>query len=461
MTSTAVGRDPVPLSAAYREITVAVLAMVTIVAFEAMSVSTAMPDVARELRAVRGYGLAFSVMLTAQLLGIVLAGVWSDRSGPLPGTFAGQGLVAVGSAICGLATSYPIFLVGRVVTGLGGGLLVVMLYVIAARVYPESVRPRLFSLMSAAWVLPSLVGPSIAAWLTQTFSWRWVFLVVVPPVVVAVAFFARTRRRLGDETTTGEVSHRDAGAHRRAAWSGLGLALAAGAVQWGTAGTEHGLGWPAVLSAAGVLGVVLTAPRLVPAGTWLMRRGIPSVMLSRALLSAAFGAGIAYVPLLVVTEYHQTLLVAGGLVAAGSLGWATGAWWQGHTRTTVSRDRFVLAGAALLMTGMAGIAGITLLHLPWPTLALPMVLLGLAMGVGTTTTTLLALGMVTEGEHGETSSAIQLADVLGGVLGIAAATAAFSTWHVEGGDRLLFALLFLAIGALSSLVLVAAQRIRT
>ena len=134
MTSTAVGRDPVPLSAGYREITVAVLAMVTIVAFEAMSVSTAMPDVARELRAVRGYGLAFSVMLTAQLLGIVLAGVWSDRSGPLPGTFAGQGLVAVGSAICGLATSYPIFLVGRVVTGLGGGLLVVMLYVIAARV---------------------------------------------------------------------------------------------------------------------------------------------------------------------------------------------------------------------------------------------------------------------------------------------------------------------------------------
>ena len=163
MTSTAVGRDPVPLSAGYREITVAVLAMVTIVAFEAMSVSTAMPDVARELRAVRGYGLAFSVMLTAQLLGIVLAGVWSDRSGPLPGTFAGQGLVAVGSAICGLATSYPIFLVGRVVTGLGGGLLVVMLYVIAARVYPESVRPRLFSLISAAWVLPSLVGPSIAA----------------------------------------------------------------------------------------------------------------------------------------------------------------------------------------------------------------------------------------------------------------------------------------------------------
>ena len=61
-----------------------------------MAVSTAMPDAARELDAVRSYGLAFSVMLTTQLLGIVLAGVWCDRSGPLPSLFAGQLLFAAG-----------------------------------------------------------------------------------------------------------------------------------------------------------------------------------------------------------------------------------------------------------------------------------------------------------------------------------------------------------------------------
>ena len=50
--------------------------------------------------------------------GITAAAVTDDLElTALPGTFAGQGLVAVGSAICGLATSYPIFLVGRVVTG--------------------------------------------------------------------------------------------------------------------------------------------------------------------------------------------------------------------------------------------------------------------------------------------------------------------------------------------------------
>ena len=61
------------MSRQYLEITLAILALVTVVAFESMAVSTAMPQVARDLHSVRGYGLAFSVMLTAQLLGIVLA----------------------------------------------------------------------------------------------------------------------------------------------------------------------------------------------------------------------------------------------------------------------------------------------------------------------------------------------------------------------------------------------------
>ena len=92
MEATAAG----PFSSAYRVVTVSILALVTIIAFESMAISTVMPDVAVELDAVRSYGLAFSVMLTAQLLGIVLAGVWVDRSGPLPALLAGQALLGVG-----------------------------------------------------------------------------------------------------------------------------------------------------------------------------------------------------------------------------------------------------------------------------------------------------------------------------------------------------------------------------
>ena len=79
-----------PFAPAYRLISLALVSLITIIAFEAMAIGTAMPSAARDLDAVRSYGLAFSVLLTAQLLGIVFAGVWVDRSGPLPPLFAGQ-----------------------------------------------------------------------------------------------------------------------------------------------------------------------------------------------------------------------------------------------------------------------------------------------------------------------------------------------------------------------------------
>ena len=57
-------RPPGPMAPPYRLLTIALLALVTIIAFEAMAISTAMPRVAQDLDAVRSYGLAFSVMLT-------------------------------------------------------------------------------------------------------------------------------------------------------------------------------------------------------------------------------------------------------------------------------------------------------------------------------------------------------------------------------------------------------------
>src|SRR5665811_228719 len=154
-----------PMGSAYRLLTVALIALVSIIAFEAMAISTAMPSVAKDLDAVRSYGLAFSLMLTAELLGIVLAGVWSDRQGPLPSLFAGQVMLAAGSAVAGLAQTFPILLVGRLIAGLGSGLIIVALYVVLGRAYPDSLRPKVFSWVSAAWVLPSLIGPPIAGWL--------------------------------------------------------------------------------------------------------------------------------------------------------------------------------------------------------------------------------------------------------------------------------------------------------
>jgi MFS family permease len=454
-------RAPVdgPLGRTYLEVTLAVLALVTIVAFEAMAVSTAMPTVARELDAVRSYGFAFSVMLTAQLLGIVLAGVWSDRSGPMAGAVTGQALLALGAAMCGSAANLPLFLAGRALTGLGGGLLVVMLYVIAGRVYPEAIRPRLFTYVSAAWVLPSLLGAPISAWLTTNLSWRWVFWGVVPPVLITMAVLAHARRRIDDSTLTAAVSSRDHSAHVKAAWAGLGLALSAGALQLGTYELVLRVSPRTAVAVAGLLGIVVFAPMLVPRGTWRMARGLPSVMLSRALFIGAFYAGITYVPLYLVGQRGLSLQVAGLSLAVGAIGWAGGAWYQGHDHRHQDRCWFVELGGGLLASGLGVLSAVAWLDLPWVIVPMALVLTGVAMGLGVTTTTVLALELSPVEEHGEASSSLQLADVLGSVIGIAAATAVFAARHVPGQDAALFGAIFLGLALVAVLAVPAGQRI--
>lgn len=450
-----------PFHPEHRIVTWTILALVTVTAFETMAVSTAMPDVARELEAVRSYGFAFSVLMTTQLLGIVLAGVWSDRSGPIPGTFTGQVLLAGGSALCGLSTRFDVFLVGRGLTGLGGGLLIVMMYVIAGRVYSDAVRPLLFTYIAAAWILPSLIGPWISARLTEDLSWRWVFWCVVPPVLASIASMAYARSHVGRLSLDVSTSSRDHTAHVKAAWWGLLIALSAGALQLGIHRLDLSLTPKTVIGVVGLAGVIVAAPRLVPRGTWVMARGLPSVLFARAVLTAAFFGGISYLPLFLHDQRGASLQLAGLALAIGSLGWAVGAWIQGRPQLDTSRARLVWLGGAFLGAGLISLAAIAALNIKGAFSVLALILCGLGMGLGVTTTTVLALELSPVESHGENSSALQLSDVLGSVLGVALATAIFAAHHVPKHDNGLFGVIFLVMGLVGALAVPAGQRIST
>lgn len=450
-----------PFHREHRIVTVTILVLVTISAFENLAVSTIMPEVARELDAVRSYGFAFSVMMTTQLLGIVLAGVWTDRSGPIPGTFAGQVLLGGGSLLCGLSTRFDIFLVGRGLAGLGAGLLVVMLYVIAGRVYSDEVRPRLFTFISAAWILPALIGPPVSAALANHLSWRWVFGIVVLPIALTAASMAYAAGHVERLRLHLSTSSRDHSAHVRAAWAGVLIAVSAGALQYGI--HELHPAWTAktIIGVAGLVGVLLCAPLLVPAGTWRLARGLPSVLFSRAALTAAFFGAISFVPLFLHEQRGASLRLAGFALAVGSLGWALGAVIQGRPGFAGARHRLVVLGAASLAAGLLLLAVIAALNIKAVTSVLALVLCGLGMGLGATTTTVLALELSPVEDHGESSSALQISDVLGSVLGIATVTAIFSAHHVPGRDNHLFGVIFAVTAGAAALAILSGQRIRT
>ena len=138
-----------------RRTTIGLLTLVTLVAFEAMAVGTAMPSAVGELDGVAWYAWPFSAFLIASVVGMVVGGEVGDRRSPRPGVLAGVAVFAAGLLIAGIAQHMAVLILGRAVQGLGAGVVIVLLYVIAGQGYSSELRPRLFGAFATGWVLPA------------------------------------------------------------------------------------------------------------------------------------------------------------------------------------------------------------------------------------------------------------------------------------------------------------------
>ncbi|MGW1927031.1 MFS transporter, partial [Streptomyces massasporeus] len=91
------------LDPAHRALSIGMVSVVLLIAFEATAVGTAMPVAARELNGIPLYAFAFSAYFTTSLFAMVLAGQWSDRLGPLAPLTAGISAFAAGLLLSGTA----------------------------------------------------------------------------------------------------------------------------------------------------------------------------------------------------------------------------------------------------------------------------------------------------------------------------------------------------------------------
>ena len=167
-----------------RSLTIGLVLTITLVAFEALAISTIMPKVASELDGLELYGWVFTSFLLGSLIGIVVVGGAIDRRGLALPFALGLGLFAVGLLVGGLAPSMPVLVAARFVQGLGGGTVPPIAYVAIGRSLPETLRARMFATMSTAWVLPGVIGPAIAGAIGELVGWRAVFLGLLPLIAL-------------------------------------------------------------------------------------------------------------------------------------------------------------------------------------------------------------------------------------------------------------------------------------
>src|SRR5271169_5725106 len=96
-------------------------------------------------------------------------------------------LFTVSSLFCGMATSLGALIFFRIVQGLGGGGMPTSEQAILADTFPPAKRGQAFALYGIAVIVAPTVGPTIGGWLTDTFSWHWIFFINVPIGLISLA----------------------------------------------------------------------------------------------------------------------------------------------------------------------------------------------------------------------------------------------------------------------------------
>ncbi|HTX59473.1 MAG TPA: MFS transporter [Verrucomicrobiae bacterium] len=335
-------------------------------ATQALVIAAIMPRVVGDLGGLGEYPLAFGAFFAAMLIFSPFAGPWGDRYGTRRVFAAGSLTLFAGLAMAALAPTMAAFTAARFVEGAGDALESVMAFSAIAKSFEESLRPRMLSLLSAAWVLPAIAGPGLGALVTTLFGWRWAFAAFLPIVAIAALLVIPSiERHAVDESA-------DAFAALRTLFS---------------------------------------------VATLRVRPGMPAALVAFALLHAGFFGGDAYVALMLTSVRGISLGAASLCITAAAIGWAIAAGFQPKLYERSGAVAMVGAAAACALFACAAMTAVALgapLALAYTAWALG----GAGIGLGYPTIMLVTLASAGEGSEGTASSAALLAGIGGMLAGI-------------------------------------------
>jgi EmrB/QacA subfamily drug resistance transporter len=384
-------------------------------ALEATVVGTAMPTVIAVLGGLKQYSWVFSAYLLTSTVTVPLWGKLSDLYGRKFLYQIGVGVFLLGSTLSGLATSMPQLIAFRAIQGLGAGALVPLAMTIVADIYTLEQRARMQGLFSGVWGLSSIVGPLIGGFITDQWSWRWIFFINLPvgilsAIIIGVAFPEHQR--------SGKPSIDYAGAATlTASMSLLMLAL----METGVARSAWTM--PILLGAAVVLfAIFLLVERrarepLIP--MQLFRNRVVSIGVLVGFLAGAgmFGA-ISFVPLFAQAIRGATATQAGSLLTPLMLSWVVMSIVGGRLLLRIGYRTMVVAGTLLLTASFLIFATFGPATPMWK-LVVDLCLLGSGLGLTMLTLLMAIQHSVRRTQLGIATSLSQFSRSIGGAIGVA------------------------------------------
>ena len=204
-------------------VAVAVMSATFMEVLDTTVVNVSLPHIAGDLSATIDESTwALTSYLVANAIILPLAGWLSHQFGRKRLLMVSVGGFTVASLLCGLAPSLPFLILFRVIQGTTGGALQPLSQAVLLEAFPPEQRGKAMGFWGLGIVVAPIFGPVLGGWLTDSYSWRWVFYINLPVGIVALAMM---KMFVFDPAYIGKRGE-------RVDWTGIGLlALGIGALQ--------------------------------------------------------------------------------------------------------------------------------------------------------------------------------------------------------------------------------------
>lgn len=149
-------------------------------------VATAIPQIARELGGLSQLSWVITAYMLTSTIAIPIFGKLSDIFGRKMFYILGIVLFLVGSVLAGFSQNMTQLILFRALQGIGGGTINVSSVAIIGDIFSPAERGRWQGLNMSVYGIATIAGPLLGGWLTDNFSWRWVFYINIPIGIIAI-----------------------------------------------------------------------------------------------------------------------------------------------------------------------------------------------------------------------------------------------------------------------------------
>ncbi len=319
-------------------------------------IATIMPGMVADIRGVELVGWSLSIYEIGSIVAGASAGRLVSYMALRTNMVLAALIYAAGALVCALAPDMKVFLAGRLLEGFGGGALVSLSYVSIERLFPRTIWPQLFAIVSVVWGCAAFSGPLIGAVISELASWRWAFgAFAIAGAVMASLSFTVLR---GPQATTRKPT--EDGALPPFPFMALTclalaiMAIALAGVGFGVAGSSLLL----VLGIAGVGGFFLLdaakpRSRLFPTRPLDMRTQVGNGIVMMAAFSLGTISFSIYGPLILTSLHGVPVLTTGYIIAAESIAWSVLSILVANAKPAQERP-IIVAGSLMIFAGMVG-----------------------------------------------------------------------------------------------------------